>query len=628
MARTRTPRLLTAIAVAAVGAQLLALQPAGAAMLPTPSPTPAARAATKVIGADGTVDAAAYRKLATTMASTAGIAYRFGNAATAANTATTIWKPTSKPFVTTTSTSRSYQVGAGQQSMQRDFSSNQGQVGYLPSASSPRAGVDVIETLNTDEGVFSEKPQLSWTYGGAGHPDPDTQPTSASGTCIARTGRTNGTLVAQARAYSLGESTANSILAFSNGVISAAGTNTAHGSTCTTLPKNLRPTDVSVTNSNEFALVTAWNTTKLRSELVVIALGDRRPAGDFWNFEWSELYPGFRNYGMPNFMKVLGSVVLPMKAATSVSAVTDIPVQRLLVHQGNGSSGLLGQTPLSNEANRQTFATGKNANTVAKAGYALVASREEKKVAFVDLQPLIDNVTRAYLGSRSTFDTITRSIGPGANQWPYAFSAAPKERPAVVKTIHTSSAPSAVAGMLDGAVTPRAYVATADGVLHTYAVKGLATSSAASPASIKQVGSIAVGKNPTNITYVKERATGDAVKQTIDDTLIVTARGSRAVQWVKLAGNAGSVVRTLRDSRLKDPIAAEDNNTHGAESYVLTVADFGGAQVANYRYGPVVFHTNGGATYGVGRDGKAQFEFGGAYKPGGRPWSISITNVS
>jgi len=48
----------------------------------------------------------------------------------------------------------------------------------------------------------------------------------------------------------------------------------------------------------------------------------------------------------------------------------------------------------------------------------------------------------------------------------------------------------------------------------------------------------------------------------------------------------------------------------------------------NFRYGPVIFHTNGGARYGVGASGKDEFKFGGAYDPRGKPFSVSVTNVT
>ena len=49
-----------------------------------------------------------------------------------------------------------------------------------------------------------------------------------------------------------------------------------------------------------------------------------------------------------------------------------------------------------------------------------------------------------------------------------------------------------------------------------------------------------------------------------------------------------------------DPISAEDTDNHSTESYVLSVADYGGRALRNYRYGPVIMHNYGGQTYGMG----------------------------
>lgn len=630
-ARTRV--VIAVVAVAAIGAvilsNILGFTPKAAIDAIRNGVSSLTHNAPTVLNSDGSVDPAAYRALATELATPTGIEYRFGEpAGGAADTSASTAPGVTEKFYDGhgDSTNRTYQLGGPQLRSRDDYSSDQGQVGYVATGSSPKIGVDQIETLSMSENTFSSEPRLSWTYYGKGHPDPDLEPGSAAGDCIAKLGTSAGRFVAQARAYAFLEDTANSIVAFDNGIIAAAGTNTARGGACTQLPAHLHPSAISVTGGNEFALVTAWNDQTLRSELVVIALGGSKAKGEFWSYDWQALYPGLRNYGRPTFAKVLGTIPLPMAAATSVSAVADVSGSQVALPQGGHA--LLGDLTLSNEKNRQSFIDGLNKDAIANAGYAVVASREEKKVVFVDLQPLFEQVTDAYFGTKARFDEITSNIGLGATQWPLPFSALPAEQPVVVKTITTASAPSAVAAMLSGADTPRAYVATVDGHLDTYAVGGLADSSPASADAISKVGSIPVGSNPTWITHVKDRGVDGVIKQGVDDTLIVTARGDRAVQWVHLSGNGGSVVRTLKDSRIVDPIAAEDNNNHGTESYVISIADYTGKQLLNYRYGPVIFHTNGGSRFGMGPDGKSPFEFSGAYRPGGMPFSISVTNVT
>ncbi len=83
--------------------------------------------------------------------------------------------------------------------------------------------------------------------------------------------------------------------------------------------------------------------------------------------------------------------------------------------------------------------------------------------------------------------------------------------------------------------------------------------------------------------------------------------------------------RTLQDSRLVDPIAAEDADNHGTLSYVVSVADYAKKQVANFRYGPVIFETNGGQRFDICSSG--DFEFGGALAVPCKPFALSVSNT-
>ena len=71
----------------------------------------------------------------------------------------------------------------------------------------------------------------------------------------------------------------------------------------------------------------------------------------------------------------------------------------------------------------------------------------------------------------------------------------------------------------------------------------------------------------------------------------------------------------------------EDADNHGTESYVISVADYAGRAVRNYRYGPVLVHTNGGARYDMGPTGDAAFEAAGALELAGRPFMVSGSDV-
>ena len=109
---------------------------------------------------------------------------------------------------------------------------------------------------------------------------------------------------------------------------------------------------------------------------------------------------------------------------------------------------------------------------------------------------------------------------------------------------------------------------------------------------------------------------------------IVVSRGDRALQWVRFSKDQGTITRELRDERMIDPVYAEIQDTHGIETQVVTVADFKGRRVINYRCSPVVFATNGGAKYGCGPKGTDEFECGGVMPFPGCPIAVSGTNVN
>jgi hypothetical protein len=89
------------------------------------------------------------------------------------------------------------------------------------------------------------------------------------------------------------------------------------------------------------------------------------------------------------------------------------------------------------------------------------------------------------------------------------------------------------------------------------------------------------------------------------------------------------IVRTLVDSRFEDPVVA-DLSDRGP---VVTVGDFTGKKLLNYRYGPT--EANGGkppSNYGCGPGGTESdcnsFEFGGSLAIPGTPFFVGTTNVN
>ena len=60
----------------------------------------------------------------------------------------------------------------------------------------------------------------------------------------------------------------------------------------------------------------------------------------------------------------------------------------------------------------------------------------------------------------------------------------------------------------------------------------------------------------------------------------------------------------------------------------MGVADLKGRKILNYRYSVLVFATQGGAKFGMGADGKDEFECGGILEFPGSPFCISAANVN
>lgn len=90
----------------------------------------------------------------------------------------------------------------------------------------------------------------------------------------------------------------------------------------------------------------------------------------------------------------------------------------------------------------------------------------------------------------------------------------------------------------------------------------------------------------------------------------------------------------MQDSRLNDPIAIEDTDNHGTESYILTVADYKGKTIHNYPYGPVIMWTYPEAIApcpkpnGCLLSGNQPFEYAGGFKLPGKPFHMGGSNIN
>ena len=378
--------------------------PAAPDLSQVPSQDPAG-----IFDGKGNFDTDAYISLAKQYGTSAMIPERFGKPWTAYHTG--VAAPTSRQAASIKYISpvnkydgSYYSLGTPCAPLDSQFNSNYAQAAYVtdPAVPGSAPGVDGILTLRKDHCAWAGQPQLYWAMGGGydGHPtitlrpdliqrlDPYGMPEKP---------------VEVVRAYGASEWAGCSYMVFQSGQI-ACGEAANSGEDFyyfRPLPANFSPTAASVTNNGEFLLVTGWNTDTYKGELAVLAMGSSKPPGKFWGYEWTETYPGFRNYSLPVFNKLLGIMELPgMIAPTAIEAVGNWVFHPGLLMPGNKVPGYF---PLSDESNWQCFATGSCANLYDTRGFALVASRYERKVLLLDLSPLFQMVRDGMFTSWTQF---------------------------------------------------------------------------------------------------------------------------------------------------------------------------------------------------------------------------------
>jgi len=502
-------------------------------------------------------------------------------------------------------TGRRWEIGGPWSTDAGDYSSTQGQVLFVPD---PGAfPVDRVTILEWAHGCFTESPEPPWHGGFRPEPASEKWKQAAPGGEV-------GVPLGMARG--MGYWANNGLAIFSSGLVAAGGTVTARGLEPTLcLPPHKIPTAISITNKSEFALITVCDVQSRKGQVAVLSMEVNGKRTGFVH-EWQDDHAwSLPSVGLFTNLKLLGYVDLPgIEFPTGVSAVGNRLGGRMNGRDGN--AGLLREYSLAVQADRDVFLKGPNAGYSSTAGFAVVVGKYENKAAVLDLEPLFEKIRQMYFTSEENFRK-TRDAGPAPRQWPYTFEADASWRPAVVKVFDVLRPTAAIAGM-GGGERAWACIASEDGTVGVYRVGGLATEAQAVPEDVQRVAEIQVGRNPTCLAYQKHAS----------DTILAVSRGDREIAWIKLDAQGPRIIRRLRDARLLDPVFTEVSDTHGIETSLLTVADFRGRKILNYRYSEVVFATQGGARFGMGPNGKDEFECGGVLEVPGSPLSISATNVN
>jgi hypothetical protein len=509
-----------------------------------------------------------------------------------------VWMPQSKQEAG----GRRYQIGGPWSKTAGDFSSTQGQVLYVPDTG---AGVDRVTIEEWSNNCFSERPEAPWWGGFRPEPTYAKWKTAAAGKVGMPIGMARG----------MGSWANCGVIIFSSGLVGTAGTCTGHGTDPTfQFPPEKVLTGISVTNKNEFAFVTLHDKALHKGQVAVLALESSGRLSKFAH-EWRDDHPCLPNVAVFTRIKLLGYVDLPgIEFPTALCAVGNHYGGR--VNGLDGNAGLLRTFDLAQQSFRDMFYKGSNAKYSSSAGFAVVIGKYEEKAAFIDLQPLFQRIREMYFTTAENYQK-TRASGPAPQEWPYTFEADSSWKPPVVSVIDVPR-PTAVIASMSGDAKARAMIASEDGHVGVYRVGGLANDKPASAQEIQRVAEVQIGRNPTCLAYQKYSS----------DKIIAVSRGDREIAWIQYGDAGANVVHRLRDQRLADPVFVEQSDTHGIETPLMTVTDFKGRQIINYRFGPLVWATQGGKRFGMGPEGKDEFECGGVMEIPGAPFCISASNVN
>lgn len=532
----------------------------------------------------------------------------------------TLFKPASKPDPNGWARINPWELGTAP-AADGDYWSESGQVGYVPDDPATDPGLDRIAVYAYYSKVFAISPRLDWASGKP-HPDPQTRERSYA--------RLNGgppmQPVAMARGTGLTQNEA--LVVYRDGLLGVAGTQTSRDGSDRPypglmFPDNKVPTGIAITTSNEFALVTIWDTDTQKGQLAVIAL-----EGKYLPFHTTP-HMGLPNQGSWSDFKLLGYVDLPMAAPSSVSAASNG-----YWHGPSSTSGkTLGALNLADDEIREMLYTN---TAIAQGGYAIVASKQEGKVAIVDLSPLFDYMRESYLSSASAFSATLAARGSAPAQFPQTFAVRAAHRPTVAWQADYARPTAVLAGhRIDrwSADRFKAYVATEDGTIHILDTSSLmAQSSWHQRGLLAEMGSFKVGRNPVSMTFARRAeknlplipsASNGGFADCFNAVFWVACRGDRSVQAVHTFQGKGAAHMVIRDSRMDDPVAVST----AERGPILIVADFAGKKILSFRIGPIVDVRNK-VTHGAGPDGTDEFEFAGELPIAGRPFLVGSTNVN
>jgi hypothetical protein len=496
-----------------------------------------------------------------------------------------------------------------------DFGSTSGQVGYATDDANDD-GMNRIQTYGYEHGVICENVQTGdWLKSSQ---DNVYDPGYAFDPAIPVWEAATGLELRLPRDFNRTEmvQTNGGVGIFVNGLVGATGNQTSGDKApYFELPAGKVPTAVAMTTWNEFALVTLWDTNTHSGQLAVFALRANKPEA------FSLPYFAMANEAGFTAIHLMGYVDLPdMKTPTAVA------VSGNNGRVGGPSQGAIGNTfaNIENDPDlKQQLQRDDGERILASSGHAVVLSRWENKVTFVDLRPLFQFVRSAYFADQASWDA-----SKVATDWPHTFETAPDAKPVVVTTLDIDAPTVARVGNKagpfdDGQAKPlKALVGTVSGDIVLFNLDAFsAEERPVPPSSIVEVGRKKVCDNITSLVLSGAYNFGNSG--------IVACRGSRSVQSFSVEEAGITDGRVLTDTGLADPVVI-DRSDRGP---VWTIGDFSGKRVLNFRLGPT--EDNAGkppAGYGCGEGGADAdcdpAELGGVLDLPGGVYLISTSNVN
>ncbi|HWB77279.1 MAG TPA: hypothetical protein VG755_20070 [Nannocystaceae bacterium] len=532
------------------------------------------------------------------------------------------------------------------------FGSVSANVVYLPDDDND-PGVDRVLTHAWEMQRVAVRPQPAT---GGSHPDPD-----LASSRWPSLGFADPHPFALARAPFAGNWANQAMTLFRDGFVGPLGTRTdgvpGGSEVGFRFPDNLAPTAVAMTTMNELALVTLWDTDDQTGKLAVFAMHGNFPA----NGSSTWWYVGLPNGGGFSAMKLLGYIDLPIATPTSISAVSngyrDSPHDHWVM--GLGDIPLIQGGDCLADAATHFDHGGDLSHIVAANGYAVIASRWEHKVVFVDLAPWFAWLRSMYFEDDARCDA---EVGPvhvwncpdecnpypthfdGDDVFPYPFSVVPEATPQVAAVIDVESPRDVFAGLqswkipADDPDPPKAWVLGADGTLHVYSAAGLVTRH---PDDVRpdeppsELAAIPVCEHPTTLASIKGGIDLDAGRlggragTTIsvngrNSGALVVCRGDRMIQTWATRGSEYTKVGELQDRAMGDPVAIELS----MRGPIWSVADFDGRAVVNYQTGDIVGTGCAETNVTVMPTGDIRIQRGGALALPGPVYLLSSTNVN